>query len=244
MSKFMDNEVPIVKEPEVVSVSDKTTKSQKFGTPQAIVIAGLLIALAVFVKAPSGQIIREGEQQTFNTKSIGVNTKKVAACIAEKDFKEKIDNMAKEAQAQGASGTPFSLVIGKNGAIAEIGGALPLENAKTIIDSVLNATGPLAGQKAYTFTQVTELDHIKGNMNADVVIVEYSDIECTFCKRFHKTMNEVVNSYGDKVAWVYRHFPLESIHKNARPWAIESECVAEIGGNESFWKYIDERFKD
>lgn len=222
--------------------TEKTPIKPTFGTPQAIVVAGLLIAIAVFMSGGKGTGVAPTENK-FDAKSVGVSTKKIASCVAEKDFKEKIDGMMKDAVAQGASGTPFSIVVGKNGAIAEIGGALPFENAKATIDSVLNATGPLPGQKTYTFAEVTELDHIRGNMDADVVIIEYSDIECPFCKRFHGTMNQVVETYGDQVAWVYRHFPLESIHRNARPWAIESECVAEIGGNDAFWKYLDERFK-
>ncbi len=90
-------------------------------------------------------------------------------------------------------------------------------------------------------TPVTENDHIRGDANAPVKIVEYSDTECPFCKRFHTTMQDVINTYGKegKVAWVYRHFPLDSLHSKARKEAEATECAAELGGNDKFWAYLD-----
>lgn len=88
---------------------------------------------------------------------------------------------------------------------------------------------------------VTEKDHILGNPNAAIVIVEYSDFDCPFCKQFHETMQQVMETYGGdgKVAWVYRHFPLTQLHPNAKKIAEASECVASIGGNDAFWKFAD-----
>jgi protein-disulfide isomerase len=88
---------------------------------------------------------------------------------------------------------------------------------------------------------VTSEDHIRGDINAPVKIVEYSDTECPFCKRFHTTMQEVYNEYGKtgKVAWVYRHFPLDQLHSKARKEAEATECAAELGGNDKFWEYLD-----
>jgi protein-disulfide isomerase len=86
---------------------------------------------------------------------------------------------------------------------------------------------------------ITENDHIKGNPNAPILIIEYSDFDCPFCKNFHETMNQVMAEYGKdgKVAWVYRHFPLEQLHQNAPKIAAASECVASLGGNDAFWKF-------
>lgn len=93
---------------------------------------------------------------------------------------------------------------------------------------------------------VTEGDHILGNPDAEIVIVEYSDFECPFCARFHPTMEQIMNEYGNdgKVAWVYRHFPLDQIHKSARPASEASECVTELGGNEAFWSYSKKLFEN
>lgn len=94
-------------------------------------------------------------------------------------------------------------------------------------------------------TPVSSKDHIRGNPNAPVKIVEYSDTECPFCKRFHTTMNEVMNEYGKdgKVAWVYRHFPLDQLHPKARKEAVAMECANEQGGNDKFWAYADRLYE-
>ncbi|MFT5849416.1 MAG: protein-disulfide isomerase [Patiriisocius sp.] len=88
---------------------------------------------------------------------------------------------------------------------------------------------------------IDENDHILGNPNAPIVIVEYSDFDCPFCKNFHETMNSILADYGStgQVAWVYRQFPIEQLHPNAPQIALASECVANLGGNESFWKFAD-----
>lgn len=86
-------------------------------------------------------------------------------------------------------------------------------------------------------------DHIRGNPDAPVKIVEYSDTECPFCKRFHETMKQTTAEYGDKVAWIYRHFPLDQLHSKARKEAVALECANEQGGNDKFWAYTDRLFE-
>ncbi|MEX0919394.1 MAG: DsbA family protein [Parcubacteria group bacterium] len=90
---------------------------------------------------------------------------------------------------------------------------------------------------------LTNNDHILGDPNAPIVIVEYSDIECPFCKIFHNTMHQIVDEYEGQVAWVYRHFPIAQLHANATREAEATECVAELGGNTVFWNYLDTLFE-
>lgn len=87
-------------------------------------------------------------------------------------------------------------------------------------------------------------DHVLGNPDAEVLIIEYSDTQCPFCQKFHETMVQVMDNYGKTgtVAWVYRHFPLDQIHPYARKGGEALECAAELGGNTAFWKYEDELF--
>ncbi|MEY2641281.1 MAG: hypothetical protein RL150_674 [Candidatus Parcubacteria bacterium] len=92
---------------------------------------------------------------------------------------------------------------------------------------------------------VSAQDHIQGNPDAEIVVIEYSDYECPFCGRFHPTMEQIMSEYGatGKVAWVFRHFPLDQIHPDARPAAEASECVAELNGNDAFWQYTKKLFE-
>lgn len=100
-------------------------------------------------------------------------------------------------------------------------------------------------EAASAVTPVDQEDHIFGDSSAPVKLIEFSDFECPFCKRFHKTMKRLMDEYGDdgRVAWVYRHFPLDSIHSKARKEAQAAECANELGGNEAFWAYADRIFE-
>lgn len=82
-----------------------------------------------------------------------------------------------------------------------------------------------------------ERDHILGNPDAPITIIEYSDFECPFCKRFHPTVIKLIENNKDNVRWVYRHFPLGFHNPGAQKQAEASECVAELNGNDAFWDY-------
>jgi protein-disulfide isomerase len=90
---------------------------------------------------------------------------------------------------------------------------------------------------------VDDTDKVKGNPNAKVALIEYSDLECPYCQRFHSTVQQALEQYPDDLKWVYRHFPLQG-HPDAMPRALASECVAEQAGQEGFWAFIDEIFSD
>jgi protein-disulfide isomerase len=86
-----------------------------------------------------------------------------------------------------------------------------------------------------------ETDHIIGNPDASVVIVEYSDIDCKYCKSFQQTMAQIMTEYGatGNVAWVYRHLPLVDVHPDAALHAEAAECAGSLGGEQAFWRFID-----
>ncbi len=87
----------------------------------------------------------------------------------------------------------------------------------------------------------------KGPANAKVTIVEYSDYQCPFCARGYQTIEtQVLKEYGDKVRFVYKHFPL-GFHPWAEPAAIATECALDQKDNDAYWKlyaYYFENQKD
>jgi len=88
---------------------------------------------------------------------------------------------------------------------------------------------------------VDETDYILGNPNAPIVMIEYSDYDCPFCKKFHQTMHQIMDEYGvtGRIAWVYRQFPLAELHPNSPRVSEAALCVGDIGGNSAFWTFSD-----
>ena len=85
-------------------------------------------------------------------------------------------------------------------------------------------------------------DHIRGKPTAEVSLIEYTDFECPFCKQFHGTPKALLDRYGDRVNWVIRNYPLPFHDPAARKEALAAECVAQLGGNDAYWKYADALF--
>lgn len=134
---------------------------------------------------------------------------------------------------------PFSIIV----AGALVGAGIYLSQsgiAKPFVkpDTTNNS---LKGVDEVALPPITAQDHILGNPNAKVTIVEYSDTECPFCKQFHQTMHRIMDEYGKdgRVAWIYRHFPIAALHSKAPNEAEALECAGELGGNDVFWKYTD-----
>ena len=93
------------------------------------------------------------------------------------------------------------------------------------------------------FRLPNESDHVLGNPDAKVAIIEFSDFECPFCARLHPTLTRIVEENKD-VKWIFRHFPLSSIHSKAFGAAVASECIAKLGSNDAFWNFTNTVFID
>jgi protein-disulfide isomerase len=78
----------------------------------------------------------------------------------------------------------------------------------------------------------------KGSPSAPIELIEFSDFQCPFCLRADPTVQQVLKTYGDRIHFVYRHYPLPN-HPNARPAAEAAACANEQG---KFWPYHDRLF--
>lgn len=112
-------------------------------------------------------------------------------------------------------------------------------------------SNPLQAVKADTLNlvPVTDEDHVRGNKNAQLTWVEYSDLQCPYCKKIHPDLVQALKEYDGKLRWVYRHYPLDTpdasgnvLHPKARAAAEITECVASVGGDDKFWQFIDKIF--
>lgn len=136
---------------------------------------------------------------------------------------------------------PFAIII----AGALIAGAVFFVNRNGESPVVEEIETQTFGEEFQEPRPVSDSDHVLGNPNADIIIIEYSDTECPFCKNFHSTLHTIIDEYGKdgRVAWVYRHFPLEQLHSKAPKEAEALECAAEFGGNDGFWAYADRLYE-
>ncbi len=83
-------------------------------------------------------------------------------------------------------------------------------------------------------------DNIKGNKEAGVVIIEYSDFQCPFCKIYSFHSRKIAEEFGDEVVVIFRYFPLESIHPHAK---LASQAAEAAGLQGKFWEMHDVIFE-
>lgn len=85
-------------------------------------------------------------------------------------------------------------------------------------------------------------EHFCGNPNAKIIIVQYTDFECPFCKQFHPTLTKLVSESNGQIGWVLRHYPIDQLHSRARNEALATECAYEQAGEIGFWRFANKIF--
>lgn len=247
---------------------EKTTgKSKLNGFLVFLVIAlafgfGVLWQRVQFLE--DGKVAGSAESPTTNTNTkrqpskladlnalaqkVDVNESDFETCIESEKYAQKVISDQEGGAAAGVTGTPGNIVVNEKGEAWLIPGALPFEQLKPVVDAALGngsaAEGKLPASEASKIPEITAEDHVRGNPNASVKLIEYSDYECPYCKSFHPTAQRLMTEYEGQIAWVYRHFPLDRIHPNARPAAIASECIADLAGEDAFWEFTDMVFAE
>ncbi|MBI5405072.1 MAG: thioredoxin domain-containing protein [Candidatus Kerfeldbacteria bacterium] len=165
--------------------------------------------------------------------AIGLDAGKFKSCLDSGKYADRVNKDVTEGGTIGVNGTPSTFVNG-----TQVVGAVPYAQLKSAIDAALAGT-----KGTVNVPPINDNDHVIGGKNAKVQVIEYSDFECPFCKQFAPSIEQALQEYGDKIAVVFRHFPLTSIHPLAQKLAEGSECAAELGGKDKFWEFHDANFQ-
>ena len=182
-------------------VSSTTQEKVSLVVPIAIIAAGIIIAGAIlFNGARSASAPKDpndpASQLTKGTISeeIGLDKGKFQECLTSGKTKAIVEAFSQEGIAAGIQGTPYSIIISKDGTQTVVNGAQPIDVLKGMVEVAIAGNAKNDAEKK--ITPVTKTDRIYGNVNADVKIVEYSDTECPYCQRFHQTMIQLMSQYN------------------------------------------------
>lgn len=186
-------------------------------------------------------------------KELKLNTNKFNTCLDKDQKKSTVENDIKLGTGLGVQGTPGFFINGRF-----LGGAFPFEFFKEVIDKEISGQGSSscsdysqdlqkycdeAGKNSFNPVPKTiELSKFqaRGAANGKVTVIEFSDFECPFCARAVPTIQQVLKTYPNDVAFYYKQFPLTSIHPNSQKAAEASLCAQEQG---KFWEYHDKLFQ-
>ncbi|MFN3198100.1 MAG: DsbA family protein [Bradymonadia bacterium] len=160
------------------------------------------------------------------TPNFFINGRKLVGAQPFASFKGVIDEQKKAAEALVAKGTARANVY------AEL-----TKNGATKAAAPAGRKAPEPDNKIYS-VKVNPGDAIKGNKNAKITIVEFSDFQCPFCSRVNPTMDQIQKEYGDKVRIVFKHNPL-AFHKDA---PLASQAALAAGEQGKFWEMHDMLF--
>ncbi|HEX3776402.1 MAG TPA: thioredoxin domain-containing protein [Polyangiaceae bacterium] len=188
---------------------------------------------------------------------IGLNWDDVKKAIDGNKFGDKFDASIDLGSDLQARGTPHFFING-----VRLSGAQPFEAFKKAIDEQLAKAKAVMARgvpRAKVYDEIMKegkeppppekkdiaapdaTDPVKGGPNAKVVIQEFSDFQCPFCKRVEPTVQAIEKEYGNKIKFVWRHMPLP-FHKNAPTAAEAAQEVFAQKGSAAFWTFHDKVF--
>lgn len=214
----------------------------------AIVIAGTLVFLfgsgdglgterETFVPGASedsgGGVLSVNSLKAL-AREVGADGDRFDSCLDSGTHADDVQRDVDQGISLGVNGTPSFLI---NGNLAV--GALPFNQISSVIE------GALASGEGRDSVDVGDAPFL-GDANAPVVMIEFSDYECPFCGRFFsQTLPQVKSEYVDtgKVKFVYKDFPLTSIHFNAQAAAEAARCVRDQLGDDGYWNMHDAVFE-
>lgn len=198
--------------------------------------------------------------------ALGADVAKYTECIDSKAKAATIEQSLAEGQKLGITGTPsFQFVRVATNEGFPLVGAQPYDQFANLIDALVAGkkpeqpqaqANPPGDQKIPVWATAEGLkpdpkrpgydmagDEIRGNPDAKIVVVEFSDFQCPFCRRHVQETQPTLDKTfvdTDKIFWVFKNFPL-SIHPQAPAAAVAAECAAD---QNKFWEMHEILFKD
>jgi len=223
------------KEEKTISIQKDTL--WKVGT---FLFAALFVVMLVISINPSGQVVNDSGSDQLDGVSkyvqyaddLGLDTEDFESCVNSGKYSSNVAADLQYGSSIGISGTPGFFI---NGRI--LSGAQPFSVFQQIIEEELAGTATDAARVSVDIGD----SPVKGDANAPVTIVEFSDYECTYCGRhFSQTYGQIVSEYVDtgKVKMVFKDFPL-NFHAKAQKAAEAARCAGEQG---DYWGMHDALF--
>jgi protein-disulfide isomerase len=221
--------------------------------PSAAVAAVTTPAASTETANSSGAPVASGQQDlitvfTSYATQVGLDTAKFTQCLGDTNSLATINKQLQRGNALGINGTPTFIINNKM-----IVGAQPtavfdeviqaeLKGSPTTLDGYSDTIKQMAASTPPNFKILSARPDVsdaewQGSPNAKVVVAEFSDFQCPFCKRFvDTTLAHIRAELGDQVGLAFLNFPLTSIHPNAGNAALVAQCAAEQG---KFWPMHD-----
>jgi protein-disulfide isomerase len=183
---------------------------------------------------------------------LSLDKNQLKECLDTSKYASKVNASFDEARKLNVGGTPGNFIYNKNTGLGVFAsGAYPYEILVTALKKLREPSlkendivyenadmqVKLIAKKFPDLPAVTDKDHTQGSKDAEMVLVEYSDLECPFCAKFHPIATEL--SKVDGVLWVFRHFPLRQAHPDAQKMAEATECAVDQKGEEGFWSVTE-----
>lgn len=97
------------------------------------------------------------------------------------------------------------------------------------LTSAATAASPERERVVSDWQELVDYERLEGERGAPVVLIEYGDFQCPYCKDMAATISKAMSRYGKSVSVLYKHYPLEAIHRYALPAAVASECARTQG---------------
>lgn len=213
-------------------------------TPVAIIIGSIIIALGIvgygYVSRPIGEVTQDLVKEI--AKELKLKGSKWESCLASEEVVKQVERELNDGIAAGVTGTPTTFILAKKGGsyetVATIVGA-PDDSTAQLQSAIELALSGKAKSTAFGGSQVSDTEFVNG-VRSEVLVIEYADAECPFCMKFHPSMIAMMDTYKDRVGFVYRHYPLPPrIHPNALPYAVAIECAGNLKGKDAYFSFID-----